>query len=475
MSALVSVSLEGLLTGMTADIRDVFQQQAKEFIQLELPDPDEMGVNVDILSVKVVEQSIVSAPSAKANSTSRRFLQEDGLRVRMNVTGELIPGSPPDDFDFAELVSLGFAKNYLVFVYRLSSANPFFTILLGDAAEGRSEGSDEYGDGGRKKGGAAAGITVACIAALAIAVAAAFYAFKARDRSSSSFQKPPSLTPVDDNFVGLDRVGSQDMSITSPSSPNTLENGRALGIARNGSIASSMVSSPASSVQSERILGIRAQALSPANNNVETLLGTSKSTAKRADDGFSLMTADDGDSLDAKMKENVMMSHGADGVLRSDAINTQSLSIFDSISLGDQSAKLTEKAARQSGGPCCAALGDVGILKSRCMEPVGEEDVQCYTKRLSVIEPAVVKRSGLYDVIAPPGPLGIVVDTTKDGPVIHSLKATSSLLGLVGSGHLIVGLDGMDTRSMTAATLTRLMAKRSNQAERKITLLAVDN
>jgi C-terminal processing protease CtpA/Prc len=81
----------------------------------------------------------------------------------------------------------------------------------------------------------------------------------------------------------------------------------------------------------------------------------------------------------------------------------------------------------------------------------------------------------LYEVLAPPGPLGIVVDTTKDGPVIHSLKGTSTLLGLVGSGDLIVGLDDMDTRSMTAATLTRMMAKRSNQAERKITLLAVDN
>jgi C-terminal processing protease CtpA/Prc len=97
------------------------------------------------------------------------------------------------------------------------------------------------------------------------------------------------------------------------------------------------------------------------------------------------------------------------------------------------------------------------------------------TECMAGVVPPLVKRSGLYEVLAPPGPLGIVVDTTKDGPVIHSLKGTSTLLGLVGSGDLIVGLDDMDTRSMTAATLTRMMAKRSNQAERKITLLAVDN
>lgn len=87
----------------------------------------------------------------------------------------------------------------------------------------------------------------------------------------------------------------------------------------------------------------------------------------------------------------------------------------------------------------------------------------------------VLQREGLYDVFAPSGALGIVVDTTKDGPAVHSLKQTSPMLGLVNPGDLIVGLDSQDTRSMTAATLTRLMASKSNQKERKITLLASEN
>ena len=87
----------------------------------------------------------------------------------------------------------------------------------------------------------------------------------------------------------------------------------------------------------------------------------------------------------------------------------------------------------------------------------------------------VMQREGLYDVFAPSGALGIVVDTTKDGPAVHSLKQTSPMLGLINPGDLIVGLDAQDTRSMTAATLTRLMASKSNQKERKITLLAADN
>ncbi len=82
---------------------------------------------------------------------------------------------------------------------------------------------------------------------------------------------------------------------------------------------------------------------------------------------------------------------------------------------------------------------------------------------------------GLYDVFAPPGPIGIVVDTTKDGPAVHSLKRTSPMLGLINAGDLIIALDDVDTRGMTAATLTQLMAKKATQKERKITLLTIDN
>jgi len=85
---------------------------------------------------------------------------------------------------------------------------------------------------------------------------------------------------------------------------------------------------------------------------------------------------------------------------------------------------------------------------------------------------SVIKRAGIYDVYAPSGPIGIVVDTSKDGPSVHSLKATSPMLGLISSGDLIVALDGEDTRDLTAAALTRLMALKSRQKDRKITLLS---
>ena len=85
---------------------------------------------------------------------------------------------------------------------------------------------------------------------------------------------------------------------------------------------------------------------------------------------------------------------------------------------------------------------------------------------------SIMRRPGSYDVYAPGGPIGIVVDTSKDGPCVHSLKSTSPMLGLISPGDLIVALDGEDTRKMTAAALTRLMARKSRNKERKITLLS---
>jgi hypothetical protein len=87
---------------------------------------------------------------------------------------------------------------------------------------------------------------------------------------------------------------------------------------------------------------------------------------------------------------------------------------------------------------------------------------------------SVIKRAGAYDVYAPSGPIGIVVDTSKEGPSVHSLKSHSPMMGLITPGDLIIALDDIDTRNMSAAALTRLMAKKSRQRERKITLFSVD-
>jgi C-terminal processing protease CtpA/Prc len=75
-----------------------------------------------------------------------------------------------------------------------------------------------------------------------------------------------------------------------------------------------------------------------------------------------------------------------------------------------------------------------------------------------------------YDIFAPPGPIGVVVDTTQAGPIVHSLKKSSPMQGLISPGDLILALDGKDVRRMNAATFTRLMAKRYRAVRAKVHL-----
>jgi len=76
-----------------------------------------------------------------------------------------------------------------------------------------------------------------------------------------------------------------------------------------------------------------------------------------------------------------------------------------------------------------------------------------------------------YVCSAPAGPLGIIIDTTAEGPMVHAIKPTSELLGSIAPGDIVVGLDNIETRQMTAPALTRLMARKSQQTNRRITLL----
>ena len=71
----------------------------------------------------------------------------------------------------------------------------------------------------------------------------------------------------------------------------------------------------------------------------------------------------------------------------------------------------------------------------------------------------------------PPGPLGIIIDTTTRGPMIHSLKPNSTLTGIIAPGDIIIGLDDKDTTAMTAPLVTSLIASKSQQRIRKLTIL----
>ncbi|KAL7494980.1 hypothetical protein ACHAWT_003569, partial [Skeletonema menzelii] len=75
------------------------------------------------------------------------------------------------------------------------------------------------------------------------------------------------------------------------------------------------------------------------------------------------------------------------------------------------------------------------------------------------------------EVFAPAGKLGIVVDTSNDGPIIHSIKGDSPLLGKVFPGDYITAIDGEDVSNWSAHQVTKLVALKSGSI-RKLTLLS---
>lgn len=90
-----------------------------------------------------------------------------------------------------------------------------------------------------------------------------------------------------------------------------------------------------------------------------------------------------------------------------------------------------------------------------------------------IFTPAKSKSSPnrVYQCFAPPGPLGIVIETTSTGPMIYSVKRGSPLEESVMIGDVILMVDNVDTQHMTAAKLTQLMDKKSQQNVRKLTIM----
>jgi PDZ domain len=71
------------------------------------------------------------------------------------------------------------------------------------------------------------------------------------------------------------------------------------------------------------------------------------------------------------------------------------------------------------------------------------------------------------------GKLGIVIDTTLDGPVIHRVNDNSPLKGYIFPGDIIVAVNNTDTRAMSAQAITSLMG-RTAQRRRMLTVLSTD-
>jgi len=76
-------------------------------------------------------------------------------------------------------------------------------------------------------------------------------------------------------------------------------------------------------------------------------------------------------------------------------------------------------------------------------------------------------------VDAPPGKLGVVIDTpnTDGAPVVHAIKDSSVLATLLRVNDKLVALDDEDVTNMTAINVSKMIARKQHNEVRKLTII----
>ncbi|KAL3908046.1 MAG: hypothetical protein SGILL_008633 [Bacillariaceae sp.] len=87
--------------------------------------------------------------------------------------------------------------------------------------------------------------------------------------------------------------------------------------------------------------------------------------------------------------------------------------------------------------------------------------------------PGTNNKEEILHVFAPPGKLGVVIDTPDDGspPLIHAVKENSVIYGRVQVGDKLVAVDDEDVRTMTAVKVSKLISRKSANPSRKLTIV----
>ena len=81
-------------------------------------------------------------------------------------------------------------------------------------------------------------------------------------------------------------------------------------------------------------------------------------------------------------------------------------------------------------------------------------------------------REEMIEIYAPPGKLGVVIDTPDEGaPVVHAIKDSSCIADQLQVGDKLIAVDDEDVRAMTAIKVSKMISRKSANAQRKLTIV----
>jgi len=85
------------------------------------------------------------------------------------------------------------------------------------------------------------------------------------------------------------------------------------------------------------------------------------------------------------------------------------------------------------------------------------------------------EREELLQIFAPPGKLGVVIDTPdEDAPVVHAIKESSPLIGKLLVGDKLVAIDDDDVKYLSAIEVSKIISRKSNNLQRKFTIVRMN-
>lgn len=470
-----------------------FEEATKTFMQQQ----SLQGGRMSQVEVTLTDQLM----GVRRLMVGRQLKNKDTVTMYFDVQGVYI-GSD-NDFDLLETFNSTFneeSKERELWIHLMGNEDPYFLPLRPTPAGIQAPPDPEDSTSGLTKGAYASVVLVAVGAAL-LGMGAAIYSVRSyrmahRGTELRSPSRNPHAAPFSPSAVNMDEVTDAkfDTSDNMPLSPNSLESGKSSpsGVSKQGIFCGTEQAAPAIPIQFSKTTSSSTR--DPPTRSEDMFGGRERSlfdgTETQSEASVSAMSKPRGPAvatvgrIPSQLPNNrgqidddgheLLLTKSMGGTLGAAPVDgstagASDFSFFSSVVGGgkkkqppkpEKSQSIHRLESKQEVQP--PTQGTAGFLGARV---TGATNPAPLDNR---------QRAGLYDVFAPAGPIGIVVDTTKYGPAVHSLKPTSPMLGLINPGDLIVGLDDEDTRGMTAATLTRLMARKANQKDRKITLLTTD-
>ena len=173
------------------------------------------------------------------------------------------------------------------------------------------------------------------------------------------------------------------------------------------------------------------------------------------------------DSLDAQVL-SIDTEEGPPGMNASSDPSRKSPA-HGSFGYSDQSLSTVDYDYSKAYGGGSASLAVSSSGGTLGADTRGSLDYHGVAYNTSPYEPAVTEQ--VFEVIAPSGKLGVVIDTPNNGPpVVHAVKESSVLLEHLKVGDQLLKVDDDEVHLMSAVKVSKLISLKAANPTRKLTL-----